>query len=75
MLDDLLGVRAVTEAVLVAIGEFEPDDPRVSERFRPMRLQSLREWCDATICSVHESAGDRPPVSVGAGAVAPTVTQ
>jgi len=37
-----LGIDAVIDAVLIATGEQESDDPAVNERFRPARLATAR---------------------------------
>ena len=44
-----LGVDAVIDAVLIAIGEQESDDADVNERFRPVRLERQRAGYEQSV--------------------------
>ncbi len=47
--EHLLGVAPIIDAVLIAIGEQESDDPEVNERFRPVRLERQRAGYEQSV--------------------------
>lgn len=52
--EELIGVMPVVDAVLIAIGEDDSDDPVVHERFRPVRLERNRDWYERSMRALRE---------------------
>ena len=55
----LLGVATVVDAVLVATGEIESEDPEIAERFREANEASTRGWLQRSIDEYLAIARDR----------------
>ncbi len=56
--EHLIGVAPIIDAVSIAIGEQESDDPDTNERFRPVRLERQRASYERTVRDLRSL--DRP---------------
>ena len=55
-----LGIDGVIDAVLIATGEVEADDPDINERFRPVRLERQRGWYAQKVRELSDCSVERP---------------